>query len=139
MNLVFVDTSALFAALVRNDVMHAQAAATLDRLLELGVDLHASSYVLLETLAILQSRVGLDAARSVEHDLRPLFQITWIDESLHDRAFRRLEMRARRDVSLVDCASFVVMEEIGITAAFAYDADFAEEGFTTIGTPDDID
>ncbi len=43
-----------------------------------------------------------------------------------------LEERGRRDLSLVDCVSFVVMRERGVTTALAYDADFEREGFTTI-------
>ena len=139
MNAVFVDTSGLFAALVRNDAMHEQAAATFHRLLELGVELYSSSYVLLETVAVLQVRVGLEAARRVERELRPLVRMTWIDETLHNRAFQRLELRGRRALSLVDCSSFVVMEEIGIRHAFTYDSDFTDEGFTSVGEPEQVD
>jgi len=37
---------------------------------------------------------------------------------------------ARRQLSLVDCASFVVMRAHGLTRAFGFDAHFAEQGFT---------
>jgi hypothetical protein len=77
---------------VRNDMMHDGAKATLTALLKNGSELHATSYVLQETLALLQSRVSLEAALRFEHDLRPLLQMTWMDEDLHRRAFRRLEL-----------------------------------------------
>lgn len=139
MNGVFVDTAGLFAALVRNDINHEDAAATLDRLLEREVELYCSNYVLLEALALLQHRVGLEAARQVEHELRPLLHVSWIDEPSHRRAFRRLELRGRRSLSLVDCSSFVVMEEVGLRHVFTYDSDFADEGFTCVGTADQAD
>ena len=98
---VFADTSGLFAALVRNDWMHLRAKATMTQLLEKGAEIHLTSYVLIETMALLQARVGLKAARQFEHVFRPLLRIHWVDESLHDRAFRRLELRGSRGVSLV--------------------------------------
>ncbi len=62
---IFTDTSGLF----RNDVMHDPAKATLTALLETGTELHTTSYVLQETLALLQARISLDAAIRFEHDL----------------------------------------------------------------------
>ena len=135
---VFTDTSGLFAAVVRNDVMHDAAKATLTALLETGSELHATSYVLQETLALLQARVSLDAALQFEHNLRPLLRMTWMDENLHSRAFQRLELAQERRLSLVDCASFVVMEEFGIEDAFAYDEHFTRAGFHVVGRPEDI-
>ena len=40
-----------------------------------------------------------------------------------------LRRRGRRRLSLVDCMSFVVMGKLGVTQAFAFDADFEREGF----------
>jgi len=38
-------------------------------------------------------------------------------------------------VSLVDHASFVTMRELGVTRAFAFDADFESQGFELIPAP----
>ncbi|EKD82194.1 MAG: PilT protein [uncultured bacterium] len=135
---VFVDTSALFATLVRNDYMHVRASETFKRLIEGTVELHTTSYVVLETIALLQARVGLDAARSFQHEFLSTVKVCWVDQSLHEKAFRRLELRASREISLVDCASFVWMEESGVECAFAYDEHFSAEGFTVFAVPDDV-
>lgn len=135
---VFADTSGLFAALVLNDVNHEAAKATLTRLLDLGAELHVTSYTLLETLALLQARVGFEAATSFERDLRPLLHLTWVDDSLHSRAFQRLELRRRRGLSLVDCAAFVAMEDLRLAQAFTYDEDFELEGFVAIRGPEQL-
>ena len=37
-----------------------------------------------------------------------------------------------RQLSLVDCTSFVVMRQIGIDDVFAFDRHFAEQGFTVL-------
>ena len=36
----------------------------------------------------------------------------------------------RRDVSLVDWTSFELMRELGVVQAFAFDDDFASQGFS---------
>ena len=136
---IFSDTSGLFAALVRNDAMHKPARATMKRLIEKGAEIHITGYVLLETLALLQSRVGMDAALRFENVMRPLFRIRWIDEAFHGRVFRRLTLQRSRQVSLVDCSSFVSMEESGIRSVFGYDDHFTEEGFHVVGRPEDLD
>jgi predicted nucleic acid-binding protein len=135
---IYIDTSGLFAALVHNDRLHGDAKETMARLLQGNLVLHMTSYGLLETLALLQSRVSLGAARQVEEVIRPLFEITWIDERLHRQAFRRLEQRGSRNVSLVDCAGFVVMEMKGIRSVFGYDSHFRDEGFDLIRTSSDL-
>lgn len=136
---VFADTSGLFAALVRNDLKHADAKPLLSRLIRDGAELCTTSYALLETLALLRSRVGLAAARAFERSVRPLLKVTWIDETRHRRAFRRLDRVGSRAVSLVDCASFEAMEELGVGRVFAYDPHFREQGFTVLGTLDDLE
>lgn len=58
------------------------------------------------------------------------FQVHWISSADHLRAVGILEERARRGLSLVDCTSFVVMRQYGVTEALAFDSDFVQEGFT---------
>lgn len=135
---VFVDTSALFAVLVKNDYMHVRAGKTFERLLSLSAELHTTSYVLLESVSMLQARVSLEAARRFQHEFLTAVKVHWVDQSLHEKAFRRLELRNSREISLVDCTSFVYMEDARISHAFAYDEHFAEEGFTVFGKPEDV-
>ena len=136
---IYADTSGLFAALVKNDIMHAKAGPTMEHLLEDGAEIHVTSYILLETMALLQARVGLEAARQFERILRPLLQVHWVDESLHVKSFKRLELRGTRGVSLVDCTSFVTMEDAGIRYVFGYDEHFTDEGFHLVKTQSDLD
>jgi len=135
---VFFDTSGIFATLVHNDYMHVRARKTVECLLEQNATLLTTSYILLETMALLQARVGLKAARRFHHEFATTLKIHWVDEKLHEKAFRRLELRGRREISLVDCASFVFMEDNGISHALAYDKHFSEEGFIVFETPKDV-
>jgi predicted nucleic acid-binding protein len=91
-----------------------------------------SNYVLLETAALLQRRIGLPAVRDLDERIAPLLTVRWITEPLHRRAMDRLIRADRRGVSLVDCTSFEVMEAEGIAEAFALDRDFAAAGFRLV-------
>lgn len=132
---VFADTSALYALLVRNEVGHAEVAAEFATILERRRPLVTTNYVLLETAALLQSRIGLAAVRDLDQRIVPLCVVRWVTESLHRRAMDRLVRADRRGLSLVDCMSFEVMEQEGITDALALDADFADAGFRLLPGP----
>ena len=136
---VFIDTSALFATLVRNDLMHVRGAACFSKLLEIGAEMHTTSYVTLKCAALLQARVSLEAIRLFHHEFQTFLHVHWVDKALHDRAVRRLELRNRRELSLVDCTSFVWMEENDVSHVFAYDKHFHEEGFTVFEKPRDVE
>jgi predicted nucleic acid-binding protein len=129
---VFVDTSALYALLVSTEDGHRETAAAFDRLVKVGRGLVTTNYVLLESAALLQRRFGLEAVRDLEDRLVPLLAVRWIDETRHRRAMDRLKRTNRRDVSLVDCASFVVMDAEGIAEALALDPDFAAQGYRVL-------
>lgn len=129
---VFADTSALYALLVRTEEGHAEVAAAFSRLLQGRRPLVTSNYVLLETTALLQRRIGLPAVRDFDERIAPLLTPRWITEPLHRRAMDRLIRADRRGVSLVDCTSFEVMEREAITEAFALDRDFAAAGYRLV-------
>jgi len=126
---VFADTSALYALIVRTEEGHAEVAAAFTRLLQGRRPLVTSNYVILETAALLQNRIGLPAVRDFDERLVPLLAVRWITESQHRRAVERLVRGDRRGISLVDCTSFEIMEGESIKEAFALDRDFAEAGF----------
>ena len=129
---VFADTSALYALLVRTEEGHAEVAAAFSRLLRGRRPFVTSNYVVLETAALLQRRIGLPAVRDFDERIAPLLTVRWITEPLHRRAMDRLIRADRRGVSLVDCTSFEVMEAEAITEAFALDRDFAAAGFRLV-------
>lgn len=126
---VFVDTSALYALLAANDPRHSTARRLFERLSQDLVPLHCSSYVLVETYALVGRRLGAPAVGVLRAKLAPLLRTVWIDAELHERALDLLEQTPMSDLSLVDASSFVIMRSQHLSRAFAFDAHFAKAGF----------
>lgn len=124
----FVDTSVLYALLDDDDSMHAAADETFRFLVE-GEELVTNNYVVLESAAVVQHRLGSDAARDLLDRLIPMIDVVWVDERLHQTAVTSLLAASNRRVSLVDWTSFAFMRERGIDNVFTFDGDFAAQGF----------
>ena len=125
--MIFVDSSAIYALADASDDLHELAKSFLSAALQSGEELLTHNYVLLESTALIQSRLGLNIAMSIyEHEFPAT--VYWVTESDHQEAVDVLRQRGRRRLSLVDCMSFVVMRRLGLTQAFAFDSDFEREG-----------
>lgn len=127
----FVDTSALYAVLDAGDPNHTEAARTFGALATTE-PLVTHNYVLVESISLVQRRLGTDAVGTLVHDLLAPVDVAWVDVELHERALSAMAAARRRHVSLVDWTSFEVMRQRAIVSAFVFDADFAEQGFTTV-------
>jgi predicted nucleic acid-binding protein len=128
---VFVDTSAFFAVLDRDDANHADAKNVWTRLVREAATFLTNNYVLVETAALLQHRLGMAAVRVFEEEIMPLLQIDWISEERQRGGMEALLAAGRKKLSLVDCVSFQTMRENGVRSAFCFDVHFREQGFTT--------
>ena len=129
---VYVDTSALMCLLDSTESFHPQAKAAWERLLREDEALVTSGYTLLETYALVQHRFGMEAVRTVAEDIAPVLRVRWVDEGLHSLAIGSVMAANRRKLSLVDCASFAVMQEMGLRRAFAFGKPFTERGFELV-------
>ena len=132
MNAVFGDTSAFLALLNAVDEHHARAARAFAALRSREARIISTSYVLVETYALLGRRLGLEAAKSFRTDFAPLIELVWVDESLHNAGLDLLLARGTRSLSLVDAVSFVAMRQGKVADAFAFDAHFEAEGFSVV-------
>jgi predicted nucleic acid-binding protein len=124
---VFVDTSALYALLDRDDLNHADAERTF-RGLGPDTEFLTHNYVHVEAGAVVQRRLGRDQWAHLVDKLLPAISTVWVDEALHEACVATMRASGR-SVSLVDQVSFEVMRREGIEIAFAYDADFDRAGF----------
>ena len=130
---VFVDTSAFLALLDRSETMHPQAGATwLHLLTQEDASLFCTNYVLLESAALIQRRLGMRVVKTFHTDVTPILHLIWVDEELHRAAVMALLTANRRQLSLVDCVSFATMRQLSIEHYFGFDVHFAEQGFTAV-------
>lgn len=132
MTAVFADTSGLLALLNDRDEHHAAAARAFRRLQGQQAPLVCTSYVLVEIYALVGRRMGVDAVRAFRADFAPLLEVVWVDATLHEAGLDRLLKQRRRQLSLVDAVSFVVMTQRRLDEAFAFDPHFEQEGFTLL-------
>lgn len=129
---IFVDTSALLAVLDADDQQHALARQAWEDLVTREEDLVCTNYILVESFALVQHRLGVEAVRTLQEDIVPVLRIEWMDSQRHNTSVAALLTAARRQLSLVDCASFDAMRRLGISTAFTFDRHFDEQGFQRV-------
>ncbi|MBN1820734.1 MAG: PIN domain-containing protein [Prolixibacteraceae bacterium] len=129
---VFIDTSAFLALINADDKNHGHAKKIWEKILDEKTDIFVTNYVLIETFAVLQNRAGVDAVRSFEKDLSGVLNVFWVDEEIYREGLTRVFSANRKNLSLVDCVSFSVMNREGIENVFCFDKHFREQGFCVV-------
>ena len=131
---VLVDTSAFVILVDPDNDQHGRATDVLEQVRDDRIGLVTHEYIVVETIALLQRRIGLTAVGHFVGELLPLVETIWVDPELHRSARDALLATGRRRFSFVDWTSFLAMRRLGITTAFAFDADFATQGFEVMPT-----
>lgn len=126
--MIFLDTSAIYALSDEDDKDYKEAKTLFANALSQGQEFLLHNYILLEASALIQRRLGLEQTKKFLTEARK-FQVLWVDRSLHMIAEDYFRKHATRKLSFVDCVSFIVMKQQGISGAFAFDADFTKAGF----------
>jgi predicted nucleic acid-binding protein len=126
---VFIDTSAFYALMDRSDGYHEKAKTLWISLLDNNATLKTTNYILIEALALLQHRLGFEAARLFSNDILGLVDILWVDESRHNLAYELWLGLGRKRLSLVDCVSFITMRHDRLENVFGFDRHFEDQGF----------
>jgi predicted nucleic acid-binding protein len=129
---VFVDTSAFLAVLNETDSRHRQARQIWAELVEVERELITTNYVILETISLVQRRLGMSTLHEFLANTVPFLGVEWVTEQLHQESIKILLTANRRQLSLVDCVSFVTMRQSNLNTAFAFDKHFREQGFTIL-------
>lgn len=127
--MIFVDTSFFVALLLPGERHHAAAVSAIETLshVELPRVLLTTNNVALETITVARYRADHRAAVRAAELLYggALVQMHRTTQQQEADAIAYLRRHADKAYSAVDCLSFVVMLELGITEALAFDQDFA--------------
>ena len=128
----YIDTSAFYAYLVRNDRYHQPVATCLTSAVSEGRALFSSSLVLGEILGLLQFRHGLEAASRFMTDVYPLVRWRWIDAPLFDSIWRLVREENRRNLAVVDASAVVCIRERPGSVCVAVDDDLRRFEFDVL-------
>ena len=129
---IFADTSAFYALLDGDDENHARSAGVWPKIMASDEKVVTTNYVLVETFALVQGRLGFEAVREFEEDVVPVLHVEFVTPEIHRLGIAALLAASRRGLSLVDCVSFEVMRDLGIKSVFAFDGHFRQYGFSPI-------
>ncbi len=72
---IFIDTSALFALMDSGDKFHKESSNTFIKLANNRSVFHSSNYIIIETIVLVQNRLGLDALRIFQNNIVPVINI----------------------------------------------------------------
>ena len=111
------------------DGNHPKAAKTWEKLVSGDNALICSNYIIVETISLIQHRLGMEAVRAFQDSVAPMLSVEWIDEFVHGAGVMGVMTAGRKKLSLVDCVSFNVMRRLGIRSAFTFDRHFKQQGF----------
>ena len=127
--MTLVDTGAWFAIAVRNDPDHETAMAWLERNRD---SLVTTDYILAEMITLIRMRdktvrghrLAVRMATSLLHGEAAILEKVNAEDL--ERALSVFRTYRDHLFSFVDCTSFVIMERLGISRAFAFDHHFDE-------------
>ena len=124
---VLIDTSALYAIRSATDLFHDRASAAFERLKDTNPELWATSYTLVETVALLHRRLGFEVVSEFSEWREANLQVLWIDSRTHSAAWDRYMAERGRGLSFVDWTIAVASREMG-APVFTFDGGFASQG-----------
>lgn len=129
MKQIFVDTSGFYAELDGTDPSHNRAKEAFGLALSNKLILVTTNYVIHESWAVIQARLGWDAVNVWRDRIVTLCEVVWITQELHNLGEARCRQARQRQLSLTDCVSIEIMRRRGIEQAIAFDEHFDREGF----------
>ncbi len=134
MRRIFVDTSAFVALEDRADASHTQALGYRDTIKAQRLPLITTNFVLDETYTWLRVNLGHQQAVDFGEAIQGsrVVEIIHVTPEIEQEAWRIFRRYKDKTFSFTDCTSFVVLNRLGITEAFAIDEHFAQVGFRQV-------
>ena len=133
---IFGDTSGWGHLIDPSQGFHHQAADLYRRAREDGLRFLTTNYILTELVALLTSPLRTPRPRTIAFvaslKSSPFVDVVHVDAKLDAQAWQLLVDRPDKEWSLVDCASFVVMQRNNLLEALTTDPHFEQAGFVRL-------
>ena len=133
---IFVDTSGWGNLFSTRELYHDLTSRTYALALQQRRKLVTTSYIIAELIALLTSPIRVSRALTIKliDDLKvsPYVEIVHISSIQDEQAWQLLKRREDKQWTLVDCSSFVIMQDMGITDALTSDHHFEQAGFVRL-------
>lgn len=133
---IFVDTAGWGHLVDPTQEFHRQAASLYREARRQGSRFVTTNYILTELVALLTNPVRVPSVKLIQFisglKTSPYVDIVHVDALLDGQAWQLLVERPDKEWSLVDCASFVVMRQIGLVEALTTDHHFEQAGFVRL-------
>ncbi len=126
---IFVDTSAFYALASRDDANHERVKALFGRLANANEILISSSYVMSETMGLLQHRLGWATLQRFVEDVTPLVTVIWVKEREHQAGWQLMLGSPARHFTIVDATAMVIMRQENLRSCATLDPEFRRQGF----------
>lgn len=131
MNELFVDTSGWIALANRSDRLHTTATRIYNDRFKAGSGFITHAGVMLEVgngLSLVRLR-HLAVQLKVRIDASVRIEVIALTEELYEAGWQMYTNRPDKDWGIVDCISFVIMQERNLTEALTADRHFQQAGF----------
>ena len=135
MKKIFVDTSGWANFFDTDEPFHRQTRVIYENARNTGTWLVTTNYVIAELVSLLTSPFRISRPRIIEYIegiKQSSVKVIHIDEDLDTRTWNLLSERDDKEWSLVDCSSFIVMQDNDITDALTNDHHFEQAGFVRL-------
>ncbi|NMX21646.1 hypothetical protein C5S30_04270 [ANME-1 cluster archaeon GoMg4] len=129
---IFIDTGAFLALEDESDQYHEVALQFREQVLrKKRYEMITTSYILDETLTLIRFRISINASVDFSKEIRKskVVKIVHVSREMEGKARDIFERYDDKDFSFTDCVSFVLMWEMGIEEAFAFDQHFNQMGY----------
>ena len=136
---VFADTSGWLNAFVRTEPQHAAAAEYLRKWQRERTRVITTNYIITELAALYVNRIRSPRAEQI-NTIDTIKSADWVevvvvDVRLDQEGWNLFKSRHDKKWSLVDCVSFVIMRQRGLTDALTEDHHFEQAGFVRLLRP----
>ena len=133
-NLVYVDAAGWIALVNRRDALHTEAVRIYKQRLQEQCQFITASVVLLEVGNWLSPAplrgLAIDLLHRIEQS--SLIEMVHVTPELYAKGWELYSNRLDKDWGMIDCISFVIMQERNLTEALTSDHHFEQAGFKVL-------